>query len=295
MVKSKMVMAAGHEEECGRRPNAPLPVPRVVRKAMAAARKAFEWIGVFCVAAILALCISPEVRGSATQWKANLWSALGLDGEALAASERVDFAAAEEPRIGKPVVLAPANNNVATYLARRYHVADGAVRVMVAAAQEAGREHQVDPLLILAVVAVESSMNPFAQSPVGATGLMQVMPDLHSGKFYDWGVERSPLDPVANIRVGSQILADLIRRGGSVERGLQLYVGAGNAPDDGGYGNRVLGELAHLRMAASGSVAAALSAALRSDVHAPIDSPAALTDTEPVESPAGDPRKPDPA
>jgi hypothetical protein len=69
------------------------------------------------------------------------------------------------------------------------------------------------------------------------------------------------LDPIANMKVGSAILHELISRGGSLERGLQLYVGAGNAPDDGGYGAKVLGERARLQMAATGKVDAAIAAA----------------------------------
>lgn len=150
--------------------------------------------------------------------------------------------------------------NVTQYLARRYRVADEAVRVLVAAAYETGREVGLDPLLILAVMAIESSMNPFAQSPVGAQGLMQVMTRVHTEKFEPHGGEHAALDPIANIKVGSAILRDLIRRGGSVERGLQLYVGAGNLPDDGGYGARVLGERERISMAAAGRVDAAIVA-----------------------------------
>src|SRR5262249_32281309 len=58
----------------------------------------------------------------------------------------------------------PAQRHVVTYLARRYRVADGALRPVVAAAYESGRELGLDPLLILAVTAIESSMNPFAES-----------------------------------------------------------------------------------------------------------------------------------
>lgn len=153
--------------------------------------------------------------------------------------------------------------NVTQYLARRYRVADEAVRVLVAAAYETGREIGLDPLLILAVMAIESSMNPFAQSPVGAQGLMQVMTRVHTEKFEPHGGEHAALDPIANIKVGSAILHDLIRRGGSVERGLQLYVGAGNLPDDGGYGARVLGERGRISMAAAGRVDAAIMAGYR--------------------------------
>jgi soluble lytic murein transglycosylase-like protein len=166
---------------------------------------------------------------------------------------------------GAEVDVVPEQRNVTRYLARRYRVADEAVRVLVSAAYRAGEAHSLDPLLILAVMAVESSMNPFAESAVGAQGLMQVMTRVHAEKFEPHGGDLAALDPVANIMVGSAILQDLIKRGGSVERGLQLYVGAGNLPDDGGYGGRVLGERARIELAATGKVEAALSSALRAD------------------------------
>jgi hypothetical protein len=159
------------------------------------------------------------------------------------------------------VFLDAADANAAAYLARRYRVADEPVRLMVAAARQTGHETQVDPLLILAVLAVESGMNPYARSPVGATGLMQVMPEVHPQLFGGGRAQAAALDPVANIRAGGRILGEAIRRGGSVERGLQLYVGAGNLVDDGGYAARVLAEQGRLRQAADGAVAAALAAA----------------------------------
>jgi hypothetical protein len=174
----------------------------------------------------------------------------------------------------------PREQHVAQYLARRYRVADEAVRVLVAAAFEVGREKKLDPLLILSVMAIESSFNPFAQSPVGAQGLMQVMTRVHTERFEPHGGEAAALDPIVNIKVGSSILRELIARGGSVERGLQLYVGAGNLPDDGGYGARVLGERSRLELAASGKVGAAITAAIRAGAQAQAqasDKPAAET------------------
>jgi soluble lytic murein transglycosylase-like protein len=265
----------------------------IVRSLATAARATFEAIGFVSVAVILSLAISPSLRTTVGQIGVDVWAYFGNGGDETDGDE-AEAAPVEEPKIGQPVALAAANLNVATYLARRYHVADGAVRVMVAAALSAGKERQVDPLLILAVIAVESSMNPFAQSPVGATGLMQVMPDIHGGKFVDQDGNRGALDPVANIRVGSQILGELIRRGGSVERGLQLYVGAGNASDDGGYANRVLGELARLRLAATGGVAAALAMAMRSESHGAADATQPVTSSLPVEPPVGRSQKPNP-
>jgi len=175
------------------------------------------------------------------------------------AAEVVEEVSAPAPELGSD--LAPEQVNVATYLAKRYRVADDAVRAIVAHAFDVGREKRLDPLLILAVTAIESSLNPLAQSPVGAQGLMQVMTRVHTEKFDAHGGESAALDPMANIEVGSTILSDLISRGGSVERGLQLYVGAGNLPDDGGYGAKVLAERSRLQMAAQGKVSAAMARA----------------------------------
>ena len=159
----------------------------------------------------------------------------------------------------------PAQEHVTRYLSRRYRVAENAVRQIVGQAFSTGRSLGVDPLLILAVTAIESSLNPFAQSPLGAQGLMQIMTHVHSDKFAAHGGDHAALDPIANLKVGSEILRDLIRRGGSVERGLQLYVGAGNMPDDGGYATRVLDEMGRIKLAASGGVREALAANLRTD------------------------------
>ena len=139
-------------------------------------------------------------------------------------------------RAGRVNANDPQQKRVVQYLARRYRVADGAVRMLVSTAFQIGREKNLDPLLILSVVAIESSLNPFAESAMGAQGLMQVMTHVHAQRFEPHGGETAALDPIANMKVGSSILHELISRGGSVERGLQLYVGAGNLPDDGGYG-----------------------------------------------------------
>jgi len=84
---------------------------------------------------------------------------------------------------------------------------------------------------------------------VGAQGLMQVMTKVHQDKFerFDGGAEAA-LNPIANIRVGSQILHDCIQRRGSVTGGLACYVGA-TGPSDGGYGAKVLAERRRLSLA----------------------------------------------
>ncbi|MEX3825078.1 transglycosylase SLT domain-containing protein, partial [Paraburkholderia sp. BR14262] len=140
---------------------------------------------------------------------------------------------------------------VATYLARRYRVAQEPVGELVKAAFDTGREVGLDPLLLLAVMAIESGFNPSAESGVGALGLMQVMSKVHSDKFQYFGGPRAALDPLANIKVGALVLKDCIARGGSLPGGLRLYVGS-TSPDDGGYGAKVMAERGRLRDVARG-------------------------------------------
>ncbi|MCE2870840.1 MAG: transglycosylase SLT domain-containing protein [Oxalobacteraceae bacterium] len=141
---------------------------------------------------------------------------------------------------------------VTSWLAKRYRIAQSASKMLVEAAYASAQEVKLDPLLVLSVMAIESRFNPFAESSVGAQGLMQVMAKVHQSKFYDHGGTKSVLNPVANIQVGAQILKDLIRRSGSVEAGLKLYVGAGNLDSDGGYAAKVMAEYGRLQAVASG-------------------------------------------
>ncbi|HKT96705.1 MAG TPA: transglycosylase SLT domain-containing protein [Paraburkholderia sp.] len=140
---------------------------------------------------------------------------------------------------------------VATYISRRYRVAQEPVGELVKAAFDTGHEVGLDPLLLLAVMAIESGFNPYAESGVGAQGLMQVMSKVHSDKFQYFGGQSAALDPLANIKVGALVLKDCIARGGSLPGGLRLYVGS-TSPDDGGYGAKVMAERGRLRDVARG-------------------------------------------
>jgi soluble lytic murein transglycosylase-like protein len=142
--------------------------------------------------------------------------------------------------------------NVARWIARRYKVAPEPISALVQEAWAIGQRAKLDPTLILAIMAIESSFNPFAQSPVGAQGLMQVMTRVHDDKYEAFGGTHAAFDPISNLRVGVQVLKDCIQRAGSVQEGLRHYVGAALLDSDGGYAARVMLEQQHLRNVADG-------------------------------------------
>jgi hypothetical protein len=175
-------------------------------------------------------------------------SAVSLDFLAKMVSSQ---SVAAEARDDRSLISVREQSLVASYLARRYRVAQEPVGQLVKAAFDTGRKVGLDPLLLLAVMAIESGFNPYAESGVGAKGLMQVMSKVHSDKFRYFGGQAAALDPHANITVGALVLKDCIARGGSLAGGLRLYVGA-TTPDDGGYGAKVMAERGRLRDVARG-------------------------------------------
>jgi hypothetical protein len=118
---------------------------------------------------------------------------------------------------------------------------------LVKGAYRAGKDNHIDPTLILAVMAVESSFNPFAQSSAGAQGLMQVMTRVHVDKYDGYGGQLAAFDPLSNLRVGVWILRDCIERFGGVDAGLRCYNGATQFKTDGGYVNKVRAERERLQ------------------------------------------------
>jgi soluble lytic murein transglycosylase-like protein len=136
---------------------------------------------------------------------------------------------------------------LAVHLSKRYRIAPDEAEDWVSAAHVAGERMSIDPLLVLAVIAVESSFDPNAQSLAGARGLMQVIPKYHEDKLEQHGGSGALLDPTVNILVGARILEQYIRHAGSIEAGLQRYNGA-LSDGSGRYARRVLAERERLRL-----------------------------------------------
>lgn len=155
--------------------------------------------------------------------------------------------------------LTPQMQNALGYVQRRYKVSQDALIPVFEVAQLIGTERRIDPMLILSIIAIESRFNPFAESAMGAKGLMQVIPRFHTDKLPAGATERSLLDPVVNIQVGVKVLEEAIRRQGGLVAGLQQY--AGSSDPDGAYASKVLAEKERLEQAARRKIAVGAGAA----------------------------------
>jgi hypothetical protein len=145
--------------------------------------------------------------------------------------------------------LSPGLIGVLDYVSRRYHVSTEALQPIFASAQTIGHELELDPLLIIAVIGIESRFNPFSQSVVGAQGLMQVVPRFHKDKLPEEAERTTFLDPVTNVQVGARVLKESILRNGGLEEGLQQFGGATGDPERK-YAGKVMAEKLRLEQAA---------------------------------------------
>ena len=197
-------------------------------------------LGLLVLAAVVFLTGRPDLRAgierSALGWLQERQEALSPAGEApyIAMPDDAQTASLVKALAADPASLNRQQASVTQWLSRRYRVAPEPVARLVREAWQVGQRAQLDPTLILAIVAIESSFNPFAQSPVGAQGLMQVMTRVHHDKYDAFGGKLAAFDPVSNLRVGVQVLKECIARAGGLEAGLRHYVGAANLEDDGG-------------------------------------------------------------
>lgn len=137
--------------------------------------------------------------------------------------------------------VAPAQRALVSHITSSWRVPDAQIERYVAKVWRTAGELELDPFLVLAVMATESSFNHRAQSNKGAQGLMQVHTRVHRDKFKAHGGPSRAFDPEASIRVGSLILKQYLERHGGNARGaLKSYVGAANLKNDGGYAAKVL-------------------------------------------------------
>ena len=135
---------------------------------------------------------------------------------------------------------------VADFFEKKYSLDRAKIEEYVSNTILIAKEVNIDPVLLLAVISVESNFNPNTKSHAGAEGLMQVMTSVHKDKYAIFGGTSEAAKPEVNIRVGAYILKYLIATAGSLRNGLKYYVGAANAEDDGGYADKVMAERSRL-------------------------------------------------
>ena len=208
-------------------------------------------VGLATVFTVLALTARPDLRATGEQhlmgWLESRKPVVVVDATAP------EPTAIDRTTAASPHELPRQQAAVAYWLSKKYRVAAEPLSVLVSEAYSLGKRTKLDPTLILAIMAVESSFNPFAQSHVGAQGLMQVMTRIHVDKYESAGGSLTAFDPVTNMRVGVKVLQECIARAGSLEAGLRYYVGAANLENDGGYASKVLAEHQRLRQVAGGA------------------------------------------
>lgn len=231
----------------------------------------FALVGLAVVFAAITLVARADLRQTGEEhlmtWlQARKVAELGMEAEP---------SAIERATAANPGDLPRQQAAVAFWLSKKYRVAPEPLSALVVEAYEIGKRTRLDPTLILAIMAIESGFNPFAQSPVGAQGLMQVMTGIHSDKYENFGGKLAAFDPVTNLRVGVKVLQESIARAGSLEGGLKYYVGAANLEDDGGYAGKVLAEHARLQQVAQGRAVPLMQAQpLPIPVNVPAEKPA---------------------
>lgn len=146
------------------------------------------------------------------------------------------------------IALTPVMEAALDQVSQRYRVSSDALEPVFRAVQAAAQKRGLDPLLVIAVISIESRFNPFSQSPMGAQGLMQIIPRYHQDKALNLSADSPFLDPIANVQMGTQILQEFIRQQGGLMAGLQYYNGA-LGDEEQAYANKVLAEKQRLERA----------------------------------------------
>ncbi|MGB5065197.1 MAG: lytic transglycosylase domain-containing protein [Candidatus Competibacter sp.] len=174
--------------------------------------------GLLCAAFLVpvaALAQSPEtIRGEEPN---PITAAINSGTDADADADAVELKPADQRKVTR----------LSNHIQRKYRVPEARARRIVREAVRNGKRQDVDPELILAVIAVESTFKERAVSRVGARGLMQVMPGSHKGKVRRIGGAPALFDPAKNIHTGSQILVEYLEdHSGNLRRALLNYNGS---------------------------------------------------------------------
>jgi soluble lytic murein transglycosylase-like protein len=122
----------------------------------------------------------------------------------------------------------PMIDRAARYLQeRRSGLNETEIAQVAAAIVREANLHGIDPNLVMAVIHIESRGDTFALSPVGAMGMMQIMPptgeELAAQLEIPWRGATTLFDPVLNVRIGIAYLKQLESRYESIATALAAY------------------------------------------------------------------------
>ena len=110
---------------------------------------------------------------------------------------------------------------------RRSGLSEAEITAVATTIVREAKIHNIDPNLVLAVIHIESRGNTFALSPVGAMGMMQIMPptgeELATKLDIPWRGAQTLFDPQVNVRMGVAYLKQLESRYGSMKTALAAY------------------------------------------------------------------------
>jgi soluble lytic murein transglycosylase-like protein len=141
---------------------------------------------------------------------------------------------------------ATAKLQLTKFIVTTYHQSPAVAKRIVEAAYLESVRTELSPLLLLAIMAQESSFKPKAQSGYGAVGLMQVVPRIHKKEIAKLRHPAGIWHPESNIRTGAGILKGYLKSaGGNLDQALKRY--SGNATR---YAARVRGHWSKLRTVA---------------------------------------------
>jgi soluble lytic murein transglycosylase-like protein len=124
----------------------------------------------------------------------------------------------KKPQSESPLIQHMKSVVLATYKGVSHKDAKKVVRLAVDEATKAG----LDPKIVVAVIATESSFQPKAKSWYGAAGYMQVVPRLHKDKIKGRDIHEAK----TNVEVGVKILASCYKRKKTDKAALACYNGS---------------------------------------------------------------------
>lgn len=194
-------------------------------------------LGLSVIAVLIIFTARPDLQTTASEYLFGWIHARQSDGVAMETGSGAKRSTAVATR-----ELSPAQLSVTQWLSRKYRISPEPLAALVTEAWAVGELSQLPPTLILAVIAVESSFNPFAQRSENHRGLMQVDRQAQEESLNRFGGPLSVFDPLTNLRVGSRVLQSRIQEAGSMEEGLQAYAQTSPQAGDSTYPERVLAE-----------------------------------------------------